>query len=351
MRGVDTIIEKYFREIKETTVRNLAYLVEGVMRSGRASVWHAAQAMSEVNGKSFKTNEKRGNRLLQDSNFQIDDTMFRKYTKILFQALRERENLEKGDRIQINVDYTTDNDDFLILMSSIKFGQRAVPLYFSMRLYPKRKNQSDQKKMESSFIKALKHLLPKKYKYTIVADRGFGNQRFAKLCEENGFDFVLRINENLRIERKGKVENLEKYKEKNAKFKARVVAWDKEYSFEIKTKNGSTWFLMMPSESKNGAEKYEQRFSIEKCFQDQKSSGFDIEKCKIKKYDRFKRLYFTMCLAQLLVVIAGEYVETENHPIKKIFPITADLISVFLSSDLNYSDIISLKQSRLCYLF
>ena len=80
--------------------------------------------------------------------------------------------------------------------------------------------------MESSFIKALRHLLPKKYEYTIVADREFCNQRFAKLCEENGFGFVLRINENLKIEKKGK----------NEKFRARVVSWDKEYSFEIKTK-------------------------------------------------------------------------------------------------------------------
>lgn len=343
MGKIERIVEKYFKGIRETTTKNLAYLVEGIMRSGRASVWHAAQAMSEVNEQSFKTNEKRGNRLLQDINFQIGDTMFRKYTKILFQALREREKLKERVRIQINVDYTTDNDNFLILMSSIKFGQRAVPLYFSMRLYPKRKNQSDQKKMESSFIKALRHLLPKKYKYTIVADRGFGNQRFAKLCEENGFDFVLRINENLRIERMGKVENLEKYKGKKAKFKAKVIAWDKEYFFEIITKKGSTWFLIMPSESKNGAEKYEQRFSIEKCFQDQKSSGFNIEKCKIKKYDRFKRIYFTMCLAQLLIVIAGEYVETENHPLKKTFPITADLISVFSRLDLNYSDTVSPK--------
>ena len=275
--------------------------------------------MSSVNNQSFKTNEKRGNRLLQDDNFQIDDTMFRKYIKILFKALQERKNLQERDRIQINVDYTTDNDDFLILMSSIKFGSRALPLYFSMRLYPRRKNQMNQKKMESSFIKALRHLLPKKYDYTIVADRGFGSQRFAKLCEENGFDFVLRINENLQIERQGRIENLEKYKGKTEKFKARVVSWDKEYLFEIKTKNDSTWFLMMPMGSKSGAERYEQRFSIEKCFQDQKSSGFEMEKCKIKKYDRFKRLYFSMCIAQLLIVIAGEYVETENHPLKKDF--------------------------------
>ena len=337
------IVEEYFSGLKDTTLKNLGYAVEGIIRCGRASIWHAGQAMSAVNNQSFKTNEKRGNRLLQDKNFQIDDSMFRKYIKILFKALRERNMIREGEIIQINVDCTTKNDDFLILMSSIKFGSRAVPLYFSMRLYPKRKNQSDQKKMESSYIKALRHLLPKIYKYTIVADRGFGNQRFAKLCEDNGFDFVLRINENLKIERNGKIENLEKYKGKNKKFKARVVSWNEEYFFEIRTKNNSTWFLMMPLESRSGAKEYEQRFSIEKCFQDQKSSGFEIEKCKIRKYDRFKRLYFLMCIAQLLIVIAGEYIETENHPLKKTFPITADMISAFSRLDLNYFNIASLK--------
>ena len=118
MAEISKIIEEYFSGLKNTTLKNLSYVVEGIMRSGRASVWHAAQAMSAVNNESFKTNEKRGNRLLQDRNFQINDSMFRKYIKILFKALRERKMQQEGERIQINIDYTTDNDDFLILMRS-----------------------------------------------------------------------------------------------------------------------------------------------------------------------------------------------------------------------------------------
>lgn len=56
------------------------------------------------------------------------------------------------------------------------------------------------------------------------------------------------------------------------------VSAGKDYYFEIQTEKGSTWFLMMPKKSANGVEKYRRRFSIEKCFQDQKSSGFDIKK-------------------------------------------------------------------------
>lgn len=81
-------------------------------------------------------------------------------------------------------------------MARVDFGGGSVPLYFSMRSYPKRKGQSDQKTLERAFLKELRHLLSKKYSYTIVADRGFGNDRFAQLCHENGFNFVLRICES-----------------------------------------------------------------------------------------------------------------------------------------------------------
>ena len=343
---MEEIIKQYFKGFKEFTVHNLSYLVEGIMRSGRASVWYAAQAMSPINGQSFKTNEKRGNRLLQDENFQIDDTTFRRYIKLLFDAMHERSLLKIGDNIQINVDDTSDTDEFLILMASVHFGSKAVPLFFSIRNYPEKKNQFDQKKMESSFIKALRHLLPKKYTYTIVADRGFGNARFAQLCEENGFDFVLRINENLKIQKGNCEENLKKYIGKNTSFEAYNISANKSYRFEIQTKNGSTWFLMMPTKSLDGASKYQKRFSIEKCFQDQKSSGFNIESSKIRKYSRFKRLYFSMCLAQLFAVMIGEYVDNQNHPLKKNFPTLAKLISVFSGSDTEFAKIASPKSSK-----
>lgn len=338
---MEEIIKRYFSGIKETTVNNLSYVVEGIMRSGTGSIWKAAQAMSVTNGQSFKTNEKRGNRLLQDDNFQIDDTTFRKYINILFDAMNERNILEIGDNIQINVDYTSDTNEFLILMASVHFEGRSVPLYFSMRNYPRRKNQFDQKKMETSFMKALRHILSKKYTYTIVADRGFGNGRFAQLCEDNGFDFVLRTKDDLRVKIGDQIKKLEDYKGRNTAFDAEIISWQKKYHIEVRTENESTWCLIMPLTVSKGALRYEKRFSIEKCFQDQKSSGFNIEKSKIRKYARFKRLYFAVCLAQLFTVIIGEYVTNQNHPLKKSFPILEELISAFSGSDIKFVETVS----------
>ena len=92
----------------------------------------------------------------------------------------------------------------------------------------------------------------------------------------------------------------------------------------------------MPLTETKGVSRYEKRVSIKKCFQDQKSSGFNIEKSKIRKYARFKRLYFAVCLAQLFTVIIGEHVTNNNHPLKESFPILEELISAFSGSDTKF---------------
>ncbi len=105
--------------------------------------------------------------------------------------------------IFINVDFTTKQDNFLILSASIPFMKRGIPLFFTMRNYPQKAGQLDQKKMELAFIKGLKHLLPKKYQYVIVADRGFCTQRFLQLCLDHNFNFIIRAITNLNLNFKG----------------------------------------------------------------------------------------------------------------------------------------------------
>jgi hypothetical protein len=53
---------------------------------------------------------------------------------------------------------------------------------------------------------------------------GFGNDRFAQLCEECGFDYVLRICENLTIQIDGNSLNLKSFYGQNSTFKAHVFA-------------------------------------------------------------------------------------------------------------------------------
>jgi hypothetical protein len=290
----------------------MSLAIEGITSSGSSSTGLIANALSSKFKVSFHNTRMFMYRFLQDSVFQIDDMFWRAHTNMIFDFLTEQNNLKYNDNITINVDYTTINNDFLILAASINVGEeKDIILYFSMRNYPKRKNQMDQKKMESSFFKGLKHILSKKYTYTIVADRGFGNLRTINMLEELGFTYVLRINEDLRILTHNEISiNLKEYDGKNARVNGHVIKWDKDINFEIKTKNNSTWYIATNLEKqRDTAEIYEKRFKIEKMFQDIKSEGYDIESTRIRKYDRMKRMLYLVLLSHALSVFLGWFVK------------------------------------------
>ena len=174
-----------------------------------------------------------------------------------------------------------------------------MPIYFTTRLYPKRKNSLDQVKMEKAFIRGLKHCLSKKYQYVIVADRGFGNQRFLSVCEANGFDYILRLRGDIFLH-EDKSKKLQDYKKSQTLTNIFIPSWGRYVDIIIRRKDGQIWYLCSNISilSRNVIlREYERRAKIECCFKDMKSQGFDIEKTKIRKYDRFRRLLFSSCLA------------------------------------------------------
>ena len=193
------LIKDRFTPVNKFIAKNLENIVFATMKSCSASTYEIARSLCRENGKSFKTNISTIDRLLRNDDFQINDTWWRKHIGLLFDLLSERKLINKKDIIQINVDFTSSEDYFLILGASIIVDEKAITLYFSTRKYPKKIGKISYKKMESSFMNELKHLLPKEYHYVIVADRGFGNSRFMNLCQDNGFDFVIRLNTNLCI--------------------------------------------------------------------------------------------------------------------------------------------------------
>jgi hypothetical protein len=171
-------------------------------RSCKASTGLIAQPIAAQDKINFESAWMFLHRLLRDSNFQIDDSFWRCHSNMIFDCLREKHGLKNGDNIQVNVDYTTLNDDFLILCASINVaGEKDVMVYFTARNYPKRKNQMNQKKDGASIFQGVAPYFVKKYTYTIVADRGFANSRILQILEDLKFDYVLRIKENLIVKK------------------------------------------------------------------------------------------------------------------------------------------------------
>ena len=121
---------KEHKKIRE----NIALCVYSILRGETVNTAEIARTMHEVNGLSFKTNDMRVYRLLQSDNFQVSDRLWRGHVRLLFTQLASL-GLTSGARIQVNVDYTTDRDDFLILCAAIQFRGVSLPIYFSLRNY------------------------------------------------------------------------------------------------------------------------------------------------------------------------------------------------------------------------
>lgn len=269
--------------------------------------------MCKANSKSFNTNERGINYLLNNDKFQIDDHYWRMHVDMVFTLMTEQGVLEKDGKVFIQVDFTSQEDDFLILCASIVVHNCSVPLYFSMRNYPRKKGQYDHKKMEVAFLKALKHILSKKYQYVIVADRGFGNDRFMQACSDCGFEYVIRIQPNMRVECDQSTGMVHEVLTVDGTHFVKVIAWDKEIGLHRHSSETGSWYLASNSITLTHTKSlhiYKDRFKIEKCFQDLKSAGFDMESSKIKKYSHYKRLLAIVMVAHALLVLLGHVIVT-----------------------------------------
>ena len=310
-------IGEFFEKENKKIRENIAWSVAGILRSQKVNTAEIARGMGSVNHQSFKSNDMRVYRLLQSNKFQVDDRLWRGHFQLLFSFLREN-GLQKKDTLTINVDYTSDRDDFLILYASVFFQGQSVPIYFSLRNYPKRKGKLDQERMEQAFFRELRHLLPDYYNYEIVADRGFGNLRIIKLLENMKFSYILRRSDRLLIQHNGREMLLGKLEHRDMDLReVEIKSWKRKVNIVKKIEGKEHWNLLVSLGVENPVGKYENRFSIEKMFKNKKSGGLDIENIQIWKYDRFKRIIFICCVAYSLYIFAGLWINNKVHAIKK----------------------------------
>ena len=202
-----------------------------------------------------------------------------------------------------------------------------------MRNYPKKQGQYNQKKMEWAFLKGLRQVLSKQYSYVIVADRGFGNDRIFNYCEEIGFEYIIRITPNMNIEMADNVDICSKKLVDDGIYDVRVPKWEKNIRLCRHSKGDKTWYLVSNMKDISEVEMsrtYAERFKIEKCFQDMKSSGFDMESSKIRKYSNYKRMLLICMTAHALMEILGNFIAVKLPAFLKNFALIEDAILAYL---------------------
>src|SRR5210317_1235356 len=108
---------KYFSNIEKILGKNILLVVEAMMKSVSSNTAQIALALSQLEQKSYKASDMQVYRLLSNEKFKVGKKLFRCHIKVIFDLLRERMKLKKGDRIYIQIDFTSERDNFLILMA------------------------------------------------------------------------------------------------------------------------------------------------------------------------------------------------------------------------------------------
>lgn len=316
-----------FCNFRKTVAKNLSLIVLASVDCGSFSTHKIATSMAKITKTAFHNGENRLANFLNNKTFEVGDKAFRNLINLVFEMLEKRGFLESQQYIPINIDFTSERNNFLILSASIPFFGRSLPIFFSIRNYPKTKNQFSQTKMEKAFFLRLKHILPKKFEYIMVMDRGFGNPRILDLMDKFGFNYVVRFKENTKIKFGSEEIEISKMPKKQGKYTNIFLKTDKKqisrnlivsFSKDKNLKQG--WFLFSNLDFNKLQIVYANRFQIEKTFQDQKSSGFSMEKTKITSYSKFKKLLYCTYLAQDLLLFLGEYISENVDTIKKKSP-------------------------------
>ena len=200
-----------------------------------------------------------------------------------------------GAKIEIVIDETQINEKYAVLMVSLRWGKRGVPLIWKVKRGTNNIGYAEQKEV----LEKVKEIIPKGKKVLLQGDRFYGTISLIRLCTEWGWDYRLRLKKNFIVK-----EN--KYKTKLNKKGGNVFLTDVLLSRKgVKTSIGivqergheEPWIIAMTGKAtKEKTMEYKNRWSIEAMFSDYKSRGMGLEDTQLIYPDRIERLILILGL-------------------------------------------------------
>ncbi len=179
----------YGCDLHAKRVRSLAGATLGVMTAASLAVAMIGHALAQARGLVTKHAVKQVDRLL--SNDGID--VWASFARWVPQQIAGRQ------QILVAMDWTEfDHDGQSTLVLSLVTGHgRAAPLlWLSVWKDEIAKTRNDY---EDACLLRLRELVPPGCRVTILADRGFGDQKLFAFLAELGFDYVIRFRGNIQV--------------------------------------------------------------------------------------------------------------------------------------------------------
>jgi hypothetical protein len=210
---------------------------------------------------------------------------------------------------------------------SLRHGCRAIPLVWTV--IPGQ-GLTQMEKLETMLSHAAQFLRPRVKSVRFLADRGFRDCDWAKLCLKLGWNYDIRVANNTivdmdrqpacSIDKLGVCPGQRRYFQnvhltEEAKLLTNVsVMWttgDNQHAPDL---------LAVISNQAAGLQRlreYDRRTSIEQSFRDDQSGGFDMEHTRLQRPDQLERMLLALSIATLWCHELGEYVLAEGEDCRR----------------------------------
>jgi hypothetical protein len=303
--------------LRASQTKTLADLVAAALTVGRVSL---AEIGRRLVGASAKHGIKHCWRFTANRGVHVSDAMAG-VIDFLFQSRRW-----KRHPLVVALDWV-EVRNFHTLVAAAALDGRAIPLLWES--YPEWVLHRSQNNLEEGLLRLLKTLLPAHVRVILLADRGFGRTDMARLCQELGFDYVVRIRPDVKVRAPGfhgklldypvkrgicRMLRCLEYRQHNPVQQQVIVRWKRG----LPKRRDECWFLMtsLAGSARRLSDLYGRRMTIEEFFRDGKNrrNGFALRNTQIQHADRFDRLLLILILVYILLVAIGLVARQHHRP-------------------------------------
>ncbi len=333
-----------------TRVLSFANGVVGVLHSAALGIHAIGQGLASALGLDPKHATKQVDRLLSNAGI----TVWAWFTQWVTFVVAAREELV------VSLDWTEfeKDDHSTIALYLLTSHGRATPLIW--KTVKKSALKDRRSAHEWEVVERLQAILPESVKVTLLADRGFGDQKFFLDLDTLGWSYVIRFRQNIHVTHDGRTLPAGEWVPRGGHAKmlrqAKITADETPIpAVVVKHQKGmkEAWCLATNRSDLGAADVvklYAKRFTIEETFRDIKDNhfGMGLSATHIKSCERRDRLLLLAAIAQALLTLLGAAGEACGlDRTLKVNTVKTRTMSLFNQGSYWYRALPNLREDRL----
>ena len=305
---IEEVVGAIFEDMHQKRRLSLANAAFGVLKSNSLLLHKMGEGLARGKGLTKKHTTKQIDRLLSNDKLSMWNVS-KDWVPYVIGARSE---------IKVAIDWTSfaNDDQQTVCLNLLTSHGRATPLLW--KTVEKMQLKNNRARYEDQLLSRLKSVLPENVKVTIVADRGFADQKFFEfLSKELGFDYVIRIKSSTTVISEEEVKKASDWLRANGRASSIKLAKITKARYQVgmfvsvkdKLMKGA-WLLVTNKEDMQASQVidlYSKRWKIEPYFRDIKDSrfGFALRQTQINNTERRDRLLLIVSICYVLLNLLG----------------------------------------------